>query len=209
MFRLRAQKNILDVLERESVTSGSVNVYDAAFEFSSAWDGLERTAVFRAGKVSRAQLLDETGRCSIPWEVLERPGEWLYAGVYGTLEGKVVLPTIWTGMGIILTGVDAPDGSVPPTPELWEQALERKGDTLAYTENGKLGLYSGEKLLSAVTVQGGGGGAAWGVGHGLKVVDGDLTVNSVNDFSGDNTLPMTAAGVQATVGNIEALLGTI
>ncbi len=47
------------------------------------------------------------------------------------------------------------------------------------------------------------------IGHGLKVEDGKLVVNSVNDFAGDNTLPMTAAGVQTVVGNIEALLGTI
>lgn len=46
-------------------------------------------------------------------------------------------------------------------------------------------------------------------GHGLKVTGTLISVNAVNNFEGDNTLPMTAAGVQTTVGNIEALLGTI
>jgi hypothetical protein len=36
-----------------------------------------------------------------------------------------------------------------------------------------------------------------------------LSVDTVDDFEGDNTLPITAAAVQNTVGNIEILLGTI
>lgn len=57
-------------------------------------------------------------------------------------------------------------------------------------------------------------GSANGVGHGLKLVknkDGgeDLTVDSVSDFEGDNTLPASAVLVQNTVGNIETLLSTI
>lgn len=52
-------------------------------------------------------------------------------------------------------------------------------------------------------------GPGWGVGHGLKDVNGNLTVNAVNDFNGDKTLPITAVGVETIVGNIEVLLGTI
>ena len=48
MFILQANKNKLAVLEREPVTSGSVNVYRARFEFSDDWEGLTRKAVFRA-----------------------------------------------------------------------------------------------------------------------------------------------------------------
>lgn len=59
-----------------------------------------------------------------------------------------------------------------------------------------------------------GGGMSYGIGHGLKLVanqDGgeDLTVDSVSDFEGDNTLPASAVLVQNTVGNIETLLSTI
>ena len=53
------------------------------------------------------------------------------------------------------------------------------------------------------------GGVLYSFGHGLKVSGREISVNSVNDFSGDNTLPMTAAGVQNTLGNIEALLKSI
>lgn len=44
----------------------------------------------------------------------------------------------------------------PPTPELWEQQLAGKGDSLGYTYNGELGLYSGDKLLSSVHIESGG-----------------------------------------------------
>lgn len=50
---------------------------------------------------------------------------------------------------------------------------------------------------------------SYGIGHGLKVENGDLTVETTDGFAGDNTLPMTAAGVETVVGNIEVLLGTI
>ena len=43
----------------------------------------------------------------------------------------------------------------------------------------------------------------------LKLEDGVLSVNRTNAMERDNTLPITSAGVYATVGNIEALLATI
>jgi hypothetical protein len=43
----------------------------------------------------------------------------------------------------------------------------------------------------------------------LILKDGVLSVNTTNDMEQDNTLPITSAGVFATVGNIEALLKTI
>ena len=43
----------------------------------------------------------------------------------------------------------------------------------------------------------------------LVMKDGVLSVNTTNQMEQDNTLPITSAGVFATVGNIEALLKTI
>jgi len=210
MFELYADKVKLSVQRREAVTSGSVNVYRARFGFSRHWDGLEKTAIFQAGDTVVSVLLDENGECAIPWEALSAHGVELLAAVYGArASGEIVLPTAWASLGVILKGAEPGETARPPTPDLWQQELDRKGDALDYTESGELGLYAGGKLLSAVPVKGGGGGPSWGVGHGLKVVDGNLAVNSVSDFKGDNTLPMTAAGVVTVVGNIEALLGTI
>jgi hypothetical protein len=45
--------------------------------------------------------------------------------------------------------------------------------------------------------------------HTLTLKDGMLSVNTTDQMEQDNTLPITSAGVYATVGNIEALLKTI
>lgn len=158
MFRLYADKNKLDLLEREPVTSGSVNVYEAVFEFSEDWAGLEKIAVFRAGEKSASVLLDDTGEvgCVVPWEVLTTPGVRLEAGVYGTRDGTVVLPTVWADLGYIHTGAAPGDEARPPTPDLWEQELAGKGDGLSY-DGLKLSLKSGDKTLSSVEIAGGGG----------------------------------------------------
>ena len=65
--------------------------------------------------------------------------------------------------------------------------------------------------LDAIIAQGGGGGS-YNIGHGL-LLDQKTNTISVNTVDGleneDNTLPITAAAVSRTVGNINALLGTI
>ena len=210
MFQIYAEKNRLVLQERETLTSGSVNVYPMRFEFSEDWEGLDRTAVFRCGGRTVYIRLDGSGECGIPWETLQEPGLRLEAGVYGQRGGETVLPTVWAKLGTVLPGVSAPEGQVPPTPELWTQALDGKGDGLRYTGQGELGLYAGEKLLSSVPVSG--GGSSWGIGHGLSVQNGNLTVETTDGFDSDKTLPMSAAGVEAALAEIsariEALLGT-
>lgn len=159
MFELYADKVKLTLAlrSREPLTSGSVNVYRARFGFSGDWAGLTNKAVFRGSGVTKTVLLDESGQCTIPWEVLASHGQPLMAGVFGTRE-ETVLPTIWASLGTILEGVPADgEGARPPTPDAWQEALERKGDKLEYTSDGELGLYAGDKLLSAVPVSGGGG----------------------------------------------------
>lgn len=163
MFLLYADKNKLTVRQREPLTSGSVNVNAVKFEFSPDWEGLERTAVFRAADGEPVSVLLAAGdQCGIPWEVLSSHGQRISAGVCGTRGAELVLPTVWADLGAVQEGACPGEPSRPPTPELWEQALEKKGDALGYTEAGELGLYSGETLLSSVPVSGGGGGVVPG-----------------------------------------------
>lgn len=56
---------------------------------------------------------------------------------------------------------------------------------------------------------GSGGNVDFQVGETLKLENGILSVNTTDNVEQDNTLPITSAGVFATVGNIEALLKTI
>ena len=125
MIILTATKNNLVARPTELITSGSVNVYPVQFRFSLDWDGLVRTAIFRAGGTAISVLLDDTNECAIPWEVLVKPGQRLEAGVYGTRDGAVVLPTIWAGLGQIREGAEPGENAQPPTPDILDQALEK------------------------------------------------------------------------------------
>ena len=211
MFILYADKNQLTVRRCEPVTSGSVGVCTARFQFSPDWADMERAAVFKAGSESRSILLDESNACEIPWEVLVKPNIQLRVGVRGTRDGVEVLPTVWADLGTILPGAAVGQNAQPPTPDLWRQELAGKGGALSY-DGRNLSLMSGDKPLSTVQIAGGSGGEDGPdhqFGHGLKVTGTTVCVDTVDDFNGDNTLPMSAAGVQAAVGNIEALLGAI
>ena len=208
MFTLYADKNKLTLRQRETVTSGSANVYPVRFEFSADWDGMKRTAVFRAGEESRSVLLDGSGECSIPWEMLEDPGVRLYAGVYGTRDGDVVLPTVWTDLGMILTGAAPGEDARMPTPELWQQELDRKQDVLRGLPGQVVG-FNEEGKAAAVDMGSVEEGTLCQFGHGLKRSGNVISVDTADGFDGDKTLPITAAAVETAVGNIEILLETI
>lgn len=154
MFILYADKTKLTLRRREPVTSGSVNVYPVRFEFSPEWEGLQKTATFRAGSGSASVILEESGEADIPWEVLQTPGLLLQAGVYGRKGADTVLPTIWADLGVILEGTAPGENAQPPTLELWEQALAEKADGLEY-DGLTLSLTSDGRTLDSVQISGG------------------------------------------------------
>lgn len=185
MFRLVVSKNQIKVAQTEPMTSGSVDVYQIQFEFSDDWDGFLKFAVFDDGDVRIEIPLDESNICNIPWEVMTDPGDTVEAGVYGA-KGKQVLPTIWATLGKIQEGVI--EGEAPAdSPSGWQAAFSQiavsKGDNLNFID-GDLQLRSGENVLSTLRL-------------------------TVDDFEGDSTRPMSAAGVENIVGNIDVLLRTI
>lgn len=154
MFQLFADKTRLTVLERETLTSGSVNAAAVRFTFSPEWEGLVKTAVFQAGEVSRIVSLEEDGLCRIPREVLEAPEVFLRAGVLGVRGEDVVLPTVWASLGFVREGTaETVRPAPPPSLPLWLRYLAGKGDRLAYTAAGELGLYAGETLLCTVPLR--------------------------------------------------------
>ena len=53
------------------------------------------------------------------------------------------------------------------------------------------------------------GSASFKTDETLTLKDGILSVNTADAVEADNTLPVTSAAVQTTVGNIEVLLQTI
>lgn len=159
MFILYADKNALAVRKKELLTSGAVNVNTVQFGFSPDWEGLTKTAVFKAGGDTFSTLLTAP-ECFLPWEVLAVPNRTLYTGVYGTRGGELVMPTVWASLGEIQEGAKLGEDAKDPSPGVYEQItgeLAGKADSIGYTESGELGLFAGDRLLKSVPVSGGGG----------------------------------------------------
>lgn len=149
MFLLSASKVFLNPVQKEAVTSGAVNVFLVQFEFNDDWNELDRTAVFQAGDDKVSVVLDDTNQCQIPWEVLENPRRTLEVGVYGTKDGKIVLPTIWASLGTIKEGVSLGGNSQPPTPDTYSQILnianEAKKIAQSVRDDADKGKFDGEQ----------------------------------------------------------------
>lgn len=162
MFLLEVHKNGITARVTEKVTSGSVNVYLVGFEFSRDWDGLERVAVFRSGGEAVSVMLDGADTCTVPWEVLTANDvdKTLYIGVYGVRGGGVVLPTVWANVGKIFEGARPGAASLPPTPSLLDQALDRVGKEAARAENA---AKRAEDAAQRAESAGGGGGGSGNV----------------------------------------------
>lgn len=124
MIRLSATKAELTITETETITSGAQRVFECAFTVNSDWDGLNRTAVFRAGTKTVSVLLGDDNTAEIPWEVLQTAGITLRIGLYGTNAAGDVLPTVWADAGMICTGAYLGDDAYPPTPGAYEQLVE-------------------------------------------------------------------------------------
>ena len=100
------------------------------FGFSEEWEGFSRTVVFQAEGRSWELCLGDDCTCHIPWEALSEHDRELSVGVYGTLDGRRVLPTVWAKLGTIREGASPGEAARPPTPDLWEQELAKKQDKL-------------------------------------------------------------------------------
>lgn len=124
MISIFISKALGYVTDNETLTSGMVGA-KVQLDFGEEWSGLQKTAIFKAGDVSRAVVQSEWDGnvCSIPHEVLRRAGEALLIGLYGVNDNqKIVIPTVWVSIGAIRCGVDpSADASTSETLPVWAQ----------------------------------------------------------------------------------------
>nr|DAE67315.1 MAG TPA: hypothetical protein [Caudoviricetes sp.] len=195
----------------ELLTAGMSKAVTVQFVFSSAWDGLTKTAVFTNGKTTVDVLAANWNgdTVPVPHEVLAVPGRHARVGVYGADESGVVLPTVWVSLGKVQPGADpSGDETADPSLPVWAQLQKQIGDL------DDLQTYNKGNLVDAINEarsSGGGTGGGYNIGDGLKM-DPDtntLSVDTADKVEQDNTKPVTSAAVYTEVGNINALLATI
>ncbi len=128
-IKIEVTGNIARVIEKPSrITAGTVGL-PVEFSFDSQWEGLDKTAVFKASRTCKivGRLESET---VVPWEVLEKPGAWLSIGVYGVNnEGTVAIPTIWANVCPVSISAH-PDGdhSTEPSLPIYQELMNDIGN---------------------------------------------------------------------------------
>ena len=137
------------VTEKPVITSGTVGL-PVEFTFDEAWEGLSKTAVFRAGSRSYPVSCEQNA-AAVPWEVLEKPGIGLYIGVFGTdTTGTVRIPTVWVLVDTVHQGTTVPDATpTEATPSVYDQILaaanEAEEVANSVREDADNGVFKGEK----------------------------------------------------------------
>lgn len=145
------------------LVGGTVRIHYA----DPIWNDLNKTVVFRGADTR--DVLNVTDTVQIPWETVAKAGRVLYIGFYGSnADGTVVVPTIWTELGMIQGAADpSGDISAEPTQDVWEQMQAMIGDL------GKLDTQSKASIVDAVN-------------ETLAKADADLdAVKSVNGIAPD------------------------
>ena len=129
-FNLSVVDNVITLDSRpDVVTSGSVNIYTAAFVFDESWDGYTCLACFACGPELREAVIAD-GQCKVPWEVL-RPNGYLRIGAYGT-KGDQRRPTIWTRESVYITpGAEPGDETITPSPTVYDELYSKIAEVAA------------------------------------------------------------------------------
>lgn len=192
----------------KQLTSGMIGL-PCQFIFDQAWNGLSKTAVFLAGNEQRNVLL--TGDvCTVPWEVLTKPGYKLTVGVYGTnAEGTLVIPTIYANCGDIAIGAD-PSGNegTEPTQTIVEQIMAAAGTAITTVNALKAAADAGD--FKGETGPSGPQGPAGPRGEqglpGPKGDKGDIGMQGPAGPKGDTgaTGPQGPKGNTGTLGSVTA-----
>ena len=109
----------LSVKPAVNVTTGSIGSIQCSFSFDGEWEGLQKTAIFRAADNQTYPVLLANDSCTVPNEAI-CDGHYLTMGVMGTRDGNVVIATEWQN-GDLNTGCYT--AIAPPSEDIYLQIL--------------------------------------------------------------------------------------
>ena len=189
---------VVSRVDNFSVPSMTKNHVYASFEFDDTWQGLTPTAIFSKGDFVQHMPLDDNNVTYVPNELLADAGTIIvsvYAGSLRTVN-EAHIQVIQSGykdetqpppLIPFHTYVKTPNNSVP--------LIRRENGVFQYQD-------SENNWHNLEEIQ---------VDEHTLIFDpqGQLTVNTTDDFEGDNSLPITAGGVHTIVGNINELLSKV
>lgn len=97
-------------------------LYRAHFDFTTEeWTGT-KTALFVQGATAKSMILDDNGECEIPWEFFDTEKET--TGYVSIFCGDLVTANR-AAVNILKTGYQDSDASIPPTPDVYQQIIEK------------------------------------------------------------------------------------
>lgn len=189
--------------------------YVAKFEFDEEWQDKVKTVYFVCEDGSYQAVVMSGNSCGVP--MLDGEHRRIFVGVQaGAAEKPSVLKTTCPCCLKVrdsiadLLGQPIPD----PTPDVYQQIMAllediKKGEVSPEDIQKAVDNYLAENPISvdiATTEKAG----IVAVGKNLSITeDGVLSVETTDDAEQDNTKPITSAGVNLVVGNINALLAII
>lgn len=213
-IHITVRSRVPTITEGEEVISHNSD-YVIDFDFDEEWTDNYKTVYFVCEDGSHQPIVINGNTCPVP--VLDGEHRRIFVGVQaGSIEKPSVLKTTCPCCLKVrdsiadLLGQPIPD----PTPDVYQQIM-------ALLEDIKQGEVSPEDIQKAVdnyltenpisvdiaTTEKAGIVA---VGKNLSITeDGVLSVETTDDAEQDNTKPITSAGVNLVVGNINAILAII
>jgi len=166
----------------EPLTVGMSKAVPVKLTMSADWDGLAKTAIFKAGTtqidVTDAAWVDAT-TVFVPPEVLTKAGSRVQFGLYGTdSDDAIVIPTIWVNLGKVQPAPDpSGDPTTDPTLPVWAQLQGEMIDGAEIDAEGHLilTLHNGETIDAGSAV--GPQGPAGADGKGASMVEFTATLS--------------------------------
>lgn len=214
IIHITVRSRVPTITEGEEVISHNSD-YEIEFDFDEEWQSTVKTVYFVCEDGSYQPVVISGNTCPVP--MLDGEHRRIFVGVQeGSTEKPSVLKTtrpcclkVRDSIADLL-GQPIPD----PTPDVYQQIMAllediKQGEVSPEDIQKAVDNYLAENPISvdiATTEKAG----IVAVGNNLSITeDGVLSVDTTDDAEQDNTRPITSAGVNLVVGNINAILAII